>query len=371
MRLALLGHFPVNAPPQGGVQSVLANLAAAFVRQGDIDLHVIQHRRGIPGGVLAVDGYTLHDFPARPSRVVPNMMKTGGLVTPLLRELQPDAASTHQPEYALAALDAGIPVLHTIHGFPRHEFWTRRGVFVRTATLWEVWLEGRVLARARDLVAISDYVISAYRSRTAARFHRIDNPVAPLFFAPGPLPEPGHLLLVGNLTTRKGVETALAAVARLRPSFPGLVLDIIGAPVDAVYARRLREQAVPLDGAVRFLAPTSQAGIKEALDRAQVLVLTSREEHMPVIVAEAMASGRPVVATRVGALADMVTPGETGYLAPAGDAAAVAEAIAALVASPEHATELGREAARRARLRFHPDVVAAAYLAALHEAMTR
>jgi glycosyltransferase involved in cell wall biosynthesis len=369
MRLALLGHFPVDAPPQGGVQSVLANLADAFVRHGNIELHLIQHRRGIPDGAFVREGYTVHDFAARQSRGLPNMLRTGSLVTPLLRDLRPDAISTHQPEYALAAFDTGLPVLHTIHGFPSHEFWARRGVFVRTATLWEVWLERRMLARARHLVAISDYVINAYRSRTRARFHRIDNPVAPLFFAPGPAPEPGRLLLVGNLTTRKGVETAIAAVARLRTTFPGVVLDIIGAPVDPVYAGRLRTQAEPLAGAVRFLAPTTQAGIKQALDRAQVLVLTSREEHTPVIVAEAMAAGRPVVATNVGALAGMVAPGETGYLVPPGNGDTVAAAVAALLSDPDHAAELGAEAARRAQVRFHPTAVASAYLTALQAAM--
>ena len=174
---------------------------------------------------------------------------------------------------------------------------------------------------------------------------------------------------MGNLTTRKGVETAIAAVARLRTTFPGVVLDIIGAPVDPVYAARLRAQADPLAGAVRFLAPTTQAGIKLALDRAQVLVLTSREEHTPVIVAEAMASGRPVVATDVGALSGMVTSGETGYLVPAGNAEAVAEAIATLLSDSVHAAKLGAEAARRAQVRFHPTVVASAYLTALRAAM--
>lgn len=369
MRLALVGHFPVDAPPQGGVQSVLANLAGAFVHHGNIELHLIQHRRGIPDGTFACEGYTAHDFAARQSRILPNMLRTGSLVTPLLRDLRPAAISTHQPEYALAAFDAGLPVLHTIHGFPRHEFWTRRGVFVRTATLWEVWLERRMLARARHLVAISDYVIDAYRSRTRAQFHRIDNPVAPLFFAPSPPPEPGHLLLVGNLTTRKGVETAIAAVALLRTTSPGVVLDIIGAPVDLVYARKLQAQSEPLAGAVRFLAPTTQAGIKQALDRAQVLVLTSREEHTPVIIAEAMASGRPVVATDVGALADMVTPGETGYLVAPGNAVAVADAVDTLLGNPDHAAELGGEAAHRAQVRFHPTAVAEAYLTALRAAM--
>jgi glycosyltransferase involved in cell wall biosynthesis len=370
MRLALLGQFPFHAPPQGGVQSVLATLSQAFVARRDIELYVIQHRRGVPYGVFhhgeaGGQGYVVHNLPAPPRRLVPNMMRTGRLLTPLLWELAPDAISSHQPEYALAALASGLPLLHTIHGLPRQEFWARRGLRMRLATLLEVWLEGRMLGRLRHIVAISDRVIADYRRRTSAQFHRIDNPVAPLFFAPAPPPEPGRVLLVGNLTPRKGIDIALAAVARLVPHFANLHLEIIGAAVDPVYAARLRRQAEALDGAVSFGPPTTPAGIKEALDRAQVLLLTSRMEHVPVIVAEAMATGRPVVATAVAAVPDLVSPGETGLLAPPGDIEAIAERLAQVLAHPAQAAAMGAEAARRARQRFHPERVAAAYVRTL------
>lgn len=376
MRLALLGHFPFDAPPQGGVQSVLATLRDAFLARGDIELYLIQHRRGVPYGVfrrqeVGARGYTAYNLPAQERGFVPNMLRTGRLVAPLLRELAPDGISTHQPEYALAALATGLPVLHTVHGFPRQEFWARRGLAVRSATLLEVWLEWRMLRRLRHIVAISDRVIEDYRRRTRAQFHRIDNPVAPLFFTPTPPPEPGRVVLVGNLTPRKGIDLALAAVARLRPHFPALRLEIIGAAVDRVYAARLHRQAEALGETVRFRPPTTPEGIREALARAQVVLLTSRMEHVPVIIAEAMAVGRPVVATAVAAVPDLVASGETGLLAPPGDVEAVAAALAQLLANPDRAAAMGAEAARRARRRFHPDAVAAAYVRALETAMTQ
>ena len=367
-RIAILGHFPVDKPPQGGVQAVIANLRDVYAARPDVELHLIQHRQGVPYGAFPRQGYIMHNIPARASRIIPNMARTSRLLAPILAQIQPHAISSHQPEYALAGFDSGFPTLHTIHGFPANEFWTRRGLFIRLATLYEVWLERRVLSRASDLVAISDRVIQLYRHRTSARFHRIDNPISPLFFQPAPRPRPRHILLVGNLTPRKGVEVALDALTRVRGRFPDATLDIIGAAVDATYAARLREQARSLGHRVRFLGPTDQAGVRAALEQAQILLLTSHEEHAPMIVAEAMATGRPVVATDVGALADMVAHGETGYLAPRGDAQAVAEALARLLADPDHAAALGREAAHRARERFHPQAVADAYLRALRVA---
>ncbi len=370
LRLVLLGQFPIDSPPQGGVQAVIANLREALVARGDIDLHLIQHRRDIPPGSFTRDGYTAHNLAAEDNRLFPNMLRTRRLLAPLLRQLAPDAISSHQPEYALPAFDAGLPTVHTIHGFPAQEFWARRGLLTRAATLTEVWLEWQMLRRARHLIAISNQVMAMYQRRTRARFHRIDNPVAPLFFAPSPAPERGRLLLVGNLTARKGVDIAIAAVARLLPHFPQIHLDIIGAPVDATYTTHLHAQAAPLGDAIHFCGPTDQAGVKRALGQAQALVLSSRMEHAPVIVAEAMAAGRPVVATEVGAVADLVAPGETGYLAPPGAVAVIADHLANLLEDAGHAAALGAEAAQRARARFHPDVVAAAYLRAVASAMS-
>ena len=84
-----------------------------------------------------------------------------------------------------------------------------------------------------------------------------------------------------------------------------------------------------------------------------------------MIVAEAMAAGRPVVATRVGALISMVRSGETGYLVDAGDASGVARAVTRLLQHPNQAHQFGQAAAIIARRQYHPKVVADAYLQAM------
>ncbi len=369
MRIAILGHFPVDAPPTGGVQSVIANLRDALARREGIELHLIQHRRGVPAGSFAREGWVEYNLPARESRIIPNMLRTSGLVRPLLEAIQPDVVSTHQPEYAVAALRMGLPTLHTIHGFPGREFWVRRGLATRAAMLLEARLERETLRRARHLVAISDLVVRRYRDRTRAAFHRIDNPVSPIFFQPGPPPNPNRILLVGNLTPVKGIDTAIRAMAILRPRFPHLRLVIVGRVGDPAYAEGVRALAAPLGEAVQFRGPVSQAEVKALLDASQALLLTSNQEHAPMILSEAMAAARPVVATRVGAAPGMVEDGRTGFLADAGDAEGVAAALARLLEDPDLARSMGRRGAQLARQRYHPDAVADAYLRAMRAAM--
>ncbi len=367
MRIVLLGHFPVDAPPTGGVQSVMVNLRDALAQREGIELHLVQHRRRIPDGTVVRAGWTEHNIAAQEDRIMPNMLRTGKRLAPLLLSLQPDVVSTHQPEYAVVALKMGIPTLHTIHGFPGREFWVRRGAFTRMAMLLEAWQEWMMLQKVRHLVAISDMVIERYRRRTRAHFYRINNPVSPHFFEPGPDPDPNHLLLVGNVTPVKGIDVAIRAIAQLRNDFPQLQLTIVGREPDPVYAAQMRELAAPLGDAVRFLGPVSQQTIKKLLDQSLALLLTSTQEHAPMIVAEAMAAGRPVVATRVGALAGMVQPEETGYLVDVGDVDGVASALARLLEAPSRAHAFGQAAAMMARRLYHPAAVADAYLQAMRK----
>ena len=80
--------------------------------------------------------------------------------------------------------------------------------------------------------------------------------------------------------------------------------------------------------------------------------MTSNNEGTPVSVIEAMATGCPVVATRVGGLPDLIRPGETGYLVPPGDARAMATALLGLLRAPETAQRLGHAARAAVRERF-------------------
>ncbi len=370
LRLAVMGHYPPGRAPSGGIESVNVNLVDDLARRENLEIHVVQHRQIAAPGVTEFPGFTLHNLPAAQKRLIPNILQTEKIARRWLRQFQPDAVISHHPSFALAACDLDIPVVHTIHGMPRKEFWTRRGLFARTASATEVWLEWRMLQRVSHIIAISDQMAAFYRKRTRARFHRVNNPISLRFFQPAPPPQPARALLVGHLNKRKGIDIAIRAVALLLPDFPHFRLDIIGrTDIDPDFTRQVKALARPLGDAIRFLGPTDQAGIRAAMERSQIFLLASRMENAPMVIAEAMATGRPVVATEVGGVASMVQPGVTGYLAPSEDARALAHGLARLLADPAHAAELGANAARFARENYHPTAVADGYLQAVREAM--
>ena len=172
--------------------------------------------------------------------------------------------------------------------------------------------------------------------------------------------EAGYLLFVGRLRVRKGVEVLLAALAELRRRGSAAVLRIAG---DGEHRPRL-ERAVDelgLRDAVTFLGTCDGPRVRRLLAGAAALVVPSIYEGMPLVVLEAMAAGVPVVGSRVSGIPEVVVDGETGWLVPPEDPAALAGALAAVLAEPAEARRRGEAGRLRVEERYRPANAAAAW----------
>jgi glycosyltransferase involved in cell wall biosynthesis len=167
----------------------------------------------------------------------------------------------------------------------------------------------------------------------------------------------GYLLFVGRLRIRKGVEVLLAALPALRERFPGVRLLVAG---DGEHREALegKTAALGLGTAVAFLGRAGAARVRGLLNGARALVVPSTYEGMPLVVLEAMAAGVPVIASRVSGIPEVVVDGETGWLVPPEDPAALAAALAAVLADPAEAERRGEAGRRRAAERFRSAVAA-------------
>ena len=133
-------------------------------------------------------------------------------------------------------------------------------------------------------------------------------------------PPPARFLFVGRLVGQKDLPTLIAAVRRLREVEVWIVGD---GPLEAA----LRRDAAGTP--VRFLGRQPHERIAELLRDCRALVLCSLEEGMPNVVLEALAQGRPVVATPVGAVPELVQDGVNGRLVRVGDVEGLASALGA------------------------------------------
>ena len=157
-------------------------------------------------------------------------------------------------------------------------------------------------------------------------------------------PQPGavNVLYVGRLEPRKGIDTLLACVPALCERFPDVVFTIVGrddipGPDGRTHRQAFEESAAGrrLRDRVLFKGVVDDDDLLRHYAGCDLFVAPSRYESFGQILVEAMRLGKPVIGCRVGGMAEIVEDGGNGYLIEAGDAAALEDRIARLLASPE------------------------------------
>jgi glycosyltransferase involved in cell wall biosynthesis len=154
-----------------------------------------------------------------------------------------------------------------------------------------------------------------------------------------------HLGIVGRVTRVKGISSAIRAF-RSRSVPERVWLNIIGTGPDEDSLRRLSAD-LGVQHRVRFLG--FKPNVHEYLAHLDALLMPSLHEGLPYTLLEAMSLGLPIIASRVGGLAEVLRDGHTACLVPAGDVELLSVAIAELVSSPERAKTMGLNAASEQR----------------------
>jgi len=177
-----------------------------------------------------------------------------------------------------------------------------------------------------------------------------------------------HSLIYTNAgSPRRGTENLLAAVAMLRPEFPGLRLRLAGVVSErSGYGRFLRRRIrqLGLTDRVEFLGYLDDTAMAGELVRAHAFVITSYMENSPNSLAEAMLAGMPCIASYVGGIPSMIEEGRTGWLFPVDDTPMLASRIRTVLADDVAATRVGDAAHEAARSRHDPELVTGQLLAA-------
>jgi phosphatidylinositol alpha-1,6-mannosyltransferase len=266
-------------------------------------------------------------------------------------------------------------VLLPLPGFPPPRF----AVFVHGVELGTAaaGARARALRGAHRLLANSEFTAAALRAALPSHADRVR--VVPLCLDPervrtweaaeggsAPAREPAALL-VGRMWAEergKGHDALIQAWPEVRRRVPEAQLWLVGEGDDAQRLRGLaRERGV--EHAVRFLGRVSDAELGSLYRRASVFAMPSRQEGFGLVYAEAMWHGLPCIGSTEDAAGQVIADGETGRLVPYADAAATADALAALLADPGRARAMGEAGRKRARERFGYQRFRADLLAAL------
>ena len=274
----------------------------------------------------------------------------------------------------LAARRAGVPrIVHTYHGFPFHEFQSaaRRSAYItierRLGGITDVALCVGIAVAAEtvrrrliapDRVRTIGVAVDGPDRLNASRSAGFRDARLRARMALGLPPGSAVVGAVGRLTYQKAPEDLLAALRKL--GRPGVIGVWIGS---GELAQRLQRQAEATPE-VRIVWAGERTDILAVLPAFDVFALPSRYEGLPTAIVEAMICGVPVVATAVGAVPDLVVPGETGMLVPPHRPDLLAAAIGHLLDSPDAAAQLAATARARLADRYRAPELRAALMAA-------
>jgi len=272
--------------------------------------------------------------------------------------------ATHPATAALAVSRlAPIDFSFTVHA---HDLFVRRQLL------------GAKLARARFVRSISRYnrdlIAELYPGRAGAvEVVHVGVPPAPTEAGTEPLGPAGRrpsVLCVAALREYKGIPVLVDACRRLRDAGVDLRCEVIGEGPDRA-AIEARIAAAGLGDRVVLLGARRQDEVRRRMAAADAAVLPSvvardgQMEGIPVALMEAAAAGKPVVASRLSGVPELVRDGETGLLVPPGDPGALADAIRELLADPVRAGRMGEAGRRRVRSEFDLATTTAELLALL------
>lgn len=220
------------------------------------------------------------------------------------------------------------------------------------------------IREAAFVAAVSNYGVSQLRRLVSPEFWPglkiVPCGIEKAFYdgADNSPPTAPRFVCVGRLCEQKGQLTLVEAAAELKRRGHDFHLALVG---DGEMRGEIETaiRAAGLEGSVEIVGWKAPAEVRAAIEASRAFVLPSYAEGLPVSIMEAMVLARPVISTYVAGIPELVLPGETGWLAPASDARALADAMAAaLAATPARLGEMGEAGRRRAIARHDIDEIA-------------
>ena len=375
MRIAMVSEHATPLAVVGGVdaggQNVhVAALAAGLAARGhEVVVHTRRDDPSPPRRVPLCDGVVVDHVPAGPAAAIPkddllpHMPALGRELAAAWAAERPHVVHGHFWMSGLASLRGArgldVPVVQTFHALGTVK--QRHQGLADTSPADRLRLEAALVRRVDGIVATCTDEVQELM-RMGARRETVD--VVPcgvdlqLFTDTGPaLPRNGmrRLVTIGRLVERKGVDTVIEALAAL----DNTELLVAGGPDvahldDDPHVRRLREIAARHGVAdrVRFLGQVLREDVPPLLRSADAVVTVPWYEPFGIVPLEAMACGRPVVASSVGGLTDTVAPGVTGELVPPRRPDLLAAVLERLLSDELGLVRYGRAAVLRARSRY-------------------
>lgn len=351
IKVAMVGGYPSNGV-YGGVMRHTYNLANHIALLNDIELHIIT--LGTKNEQFKKNNIHLHvikKFDFRYFRPL-DIIKLKRVIPKINPDIVHVQASSF-PNSLIAAFNKhGYATLLTIHGLVKNEFKFEKGINYIMGRFVYAQLEKYAISK------ISNMIVDTYYDKESVS---TINPTANIYIIPCGVEseyfkvmadeKPNHLLFVGLVSPRKGLIDLLKAMKIIVEKIPDVKLDIVGGIVSKEYFDMLNNyvKTNKLEENINFTGYLSEQELKRKYSEATLFVFPSYEESQGIVLLEAMACGKPVVASNIGGIPFVVENEKTGLLFECGDVEELSEKINVLLIDEELRKKMGEAGREKAK----------------------
>lgn len=332
MKIVQVGPFPISSDCiQGGVESSVYGLVQELARNHIVDVFDIP-RFNEKDRVERCGNLTIHRYANPGTHNKDAVLRLKEIVRDIVA-LGPEVCHVHgtgafSKQIYFALQRHGIKMMLTVHGILREE---KKQALLRKPSLKALYQyivqsrdERELLESALRIIVDTAYVedkLKAYGLRHVPDMHVIPQGIDETFYSIKCNPESNIILSVGGIGPRKGYAYTIDMFNQLRAQGINAKLRIVGALTDKAYYDLLQQKIAdsPYRADISLEANLPREELLKAYASAKLFVLHSREESQGIVFAEAMATGLPVVATKIGGIPYVVADGKSGLLCPYGD----------------------------------------------------
>jgi len=324
LKVMMVGALPIDLKSvKGGVEAAILNLFSGFSLVDEIELVHISFIEEINECIQIEHSLNIRILflPYKvKSKLLDYLVNKSTLLNIVKRE-QPDIIHIQESEpHLLRFWDwPKSNIVVTQHGIMKEELKYATGIKNRLKFVFKAFVERFVFPSFENVIFISDYNRNLYRGRLK-RAMRINNSVNPIFFEPPHQTnnERNSIIYVGVINKRKNLKLVIEALHQLKLSNIRFDLQVVGGykDKDHDYKNEISDAIRRYDLAdqIQFHGWLTQPEILEIYSHCNFFILPSLQETLPVSIAEAMALGKIVIASDVGAISEMFVDQSSGFL---------------------------------------------------------
>ena len=344
MIIVQVGNYPISPDCiHGGVEASVHGLVQELAKNHIVDVFDIP-RLGEKDRVERYGNLTIHRYANPGTHNKDAVLRLKEMVRDIVA-LGPEVCHVHgtgafSKEIYFALQQHGIKMMLTVHGILREE---KKQALLRKPSLKALYQyivqsrdERELLEAAPRIIVDTAYVedkLKAYGLKYVPEMHVIPQGINEVFYDVKCNPNSNVILCVGAIAPRKGHIYTVEMFNLLREKGVDAKLWIIGSLADKAYYAQLQQKIAdsPYHTDVSLDVNLPREELLKAYASAQLFVLHSREESQGIVFAEAMATGLPVVATKIGGIPYVVADHKSGLLCPYADVNTMTEMVAQLM----------------------------------------